>query len=178
MIAIAGLIIVLIGANLFDNAYQSVEPILKSKFTLLTENKILSDMSINSTISTDQLKDHNVLIIHTNPISNSIKLDGIEPNGMTFEKESNNGFLYHIIEKNNQGGNYSIKVSNLGPSTVRVDAIIGEDPFLSKNCDSSYGINCNSVWIAISFVVGGIIAFLVGILLGMFDFRKAKKLQK
>jgi uncharacterized membrane protein len=55
---------------------------------------------------------------------------------------------------------------------------MGEDPFLSKNCDTSYGIQCNVVQVSMGMVATGIIAFIVGILLGMSDFKKEKKLQK
>jgi hypothetical protein len=98
---------------------------------------------------------------------------------MTFEKESNNGFLYHIIQKNNQGGLYAIKITDTGSQSVKINVVMGEDPFLSKNCDVSYGVRCNIVQVSMGMVAIGIIAFIIGILLGMSDFKKEKKkLQK
>jgi hypothetical protein len=104
-----------------------------------------------------------------------VKLEGMEPNGMIFEKESKDGFLYHIIQKNNQGGLYDIKISDTGSQPVNINVIMGEDPFLSKNCYASYGIKCNVVQMSMGMVAIGIAAFIVGILLGISDFKKEKK---
>ena len=174
IVAAIALTVVVIGATLFDNSYQSVEQILRTKSTLIEDREVLPNQFTNSTIPSDQLKEHNVLIIHTTPTSGSVKLEGIEPNGMTFEKESKDGFLYHIIEKNTQGGSYSITISNIGSQPVKINVIIGEDPFLSKNC-SVDGMQCSMVWIAIGLVVIGIIAFIVGILIGMLAFKNERK---
>lgn len=178
VIASIGLILVVIGANLFDLSYQSVESILKTKSTLVENKQILPYQFVNFTIHSDLLKEHNVIILHTSPSSGSVKLEGVEPNGMTFEKESKDGFLYHIIQKNNQGGLYAIKISDTGIQSIKINVIMGEDPFLSKNCNVSYGIRCNVVQLSMGMVAIGIIAFIVGILLGMSDFKKEKKLQK
>ena len=97
---------------------------------------------------------------------------------MIFEKESKDGFLYHIIQRNDQGGLYAIKISDIGSQPVIINVIMGEDPFLSKNCNASYGIQCNMIQVSMGMVAIGIIAFIVGILLGISDFKKEKKLQK
>lgn len=178
MITSIGLIVVIIGASLFDQSYQSVESILGEKSTLITNKELLPNQFTNFTIHSEQLKEHNVLIIHTVPSSGSVKMEGIEPNGMVFEKESTNGFLYHIIQRNNQGGLYAIKISDTGKESVGISVIIGEDPFLSKNCNAAFGMQCNVVMLSMSMVAIGIIAFIVGILLGISDFKKEKKLQK
>jgi len=168
----------MIGANLFDWSYQSVEYILKTKSTLMENKEILPNQFTNFTIHSDQLQEHNVIIIHTVPSSSSVKLEGMEPNGMIFEKESKDGFLYHIIQRNDQGGLYAIKISDTGSQPVKINVIMGEDPFLSKNCDTPYGMRCNVVQMSMGMVAIGIIAFIVGILLGISDFKKEKKLQK
>lgn len=178
IIASIGLIVVIVGANLFDWSYQSVESILRTKSILIENKGILPDQFTNFTIHSEQLQEHNVIILHTIPSSGSVKLEGIEPNGMIFEKESNDGFLYHIIQKNNQGGSYSIKISDTGNQPVKINVIMGEDPFLSKNCDTSNGIKCNVVQMSMGMVAIGIIAFIVGILLGVSDFKKEKKNRK
>lgn len=173
-----GLIVIVIGANLFDWSYQSVESILKTKSALIENKEILPNQFANFTIHSVQLKEHNVIILHTIPSSGSVKLEGMEPNGMMFEKDSKDGFLYHIIQKNNQGGSYAIKISDTGSQPVKINVIMGEDPFLSKNCDTSYGIKCNVVQTSMGMVAIGIIAFIVGILLGMSDFKKEKRFRK
>jgi hypothetical protein len=178
VIAAIGLIIVVVGASLFDISYQSVEPFLRTTSVMISDKEILPNQFVNFTIRSDQLKEHNVIIIHTKPSSGSVKLEGVEPNGMTFEKESKDGFLYHIIQRSNQGGLYAIKISDSGSQSVKIDVIIGEDPFLSKNCDASYGIKCNVVSMSMSMIAIGIIAFIIGILIGMSDFKKARNLQK
>lgn len=178
IIASVGLIVIVIGANLFDLSYQSVESLLRVKSTLMTNKEILPSQFVNFTIHSNQLQEHNVVIIHTMPSSGFVKLNGMEPNGMMFEKESKDGFLYHIIQRDNQGGSYAIKISNTGSQPVQINVIMGEDPFLSKNCDKSYGIQCNVVQMSVGMVAIGIIVFIAGIFLGISDFRKEKKLQK
>lgn len=178
VIAAISLIVVIIGANLFDMSYQSVESFFKTKSNLMIDREILSNQFVNFTVHSNQLQDHNVIIMHVVPSSGLIKLEGIEPNGMTFEKDSIDGFLYHIIQRDNQGGSYAIKISNIGSQSVKIDVILGEDPFLSKNCSVSYGIKCNVVQMSIGLVSGGVIGFVVGILIGMLDFKKEAKLQK
>lgn len=178
IIASIGLVVVVIGANLFDWSYQSVESLLKTKSTLITDKEILPNQFVNFTIHFEQLNEHDVIIVHTVPSSGSIKLEGMEPNGMMFEKESKNGFLYHIIQRNSQGGSYAIKISDTGSQPVIINVIMGEDPFLSKNCNTSYGIQCNVVQGSMGMVAIGIVAFIVGILIGIYDFKNEKKLQK
>jgi hypothetical protein len=176
IIAAIGLFVVVIGANLFDTSYHSVESILKTKSILMSDKEILPNQFANFTIHSEQLVEHNVIIVHTIPSSGLVRLDGMEPNGMTFEKESNDGFLYHIIQKNNQGGSYSIKISDIGSQSVTINVMMGEDPFLSKNCNTSYGIKCNVVQISMGMVVIGLIAFILGILIGIFALKKERKL--
>lgn len=166
----------IIGANLFDTSYQSVEPILKTKSVIISDKEILPNQFANFTIHSEQLVEHNVIIVHTIPSSGLVRLDGMEPNGMTFEKESNDGFLYHIIQKNNQGGSYSIKISDISSQPVTISVIMGEDPFLSKNCNMSYGIKCNVVQISMGMVIIGIIAFIIGILIGIYALKKERKI--
>ena len=178
IIAAIGLFVVIIGANLFDMSYQSVEPILKTKSILISDKVIMPSQFTNFTVRSEQLVEHNVVIVHTVPSSSLVRLEGMEPNGMTFEKESMDGFLYHIIQKNSQGGTYSIKISDISSQPVKIDVIMGEDPFLSKNCDASYGIKCNVVQISMGMVAIGIIAFIIGILIGISAFKKERKLQK
>ena len=178
VIAAIGLVVVVVGANLFDISYQSVEPILRTKSVIMTDKEILPNQFTNFTIRSDQLKEHNVIIMHTTPSSGLVKLEGMEPNGMTFEKESRDGFLYHIIQRSNQEGSYAIKISDSGSQPVKIDVVMGEDPFLSKNCDASYGIKCSVVQVSMGMVAIGIIAFIIGILIGMSDFKKERKLQK
>jgi uncharacterized membrane protein len=178
VIASIGLIVIVIGANLFDWSYQSIDSILRVKSVLIDNKELLPDQFTNFTIHSEQLKEHNVIILHTIPSSGSVKLEGMEPNGMMFEKDSKDGFLYHIIQKNNQGGLYAIKISDTGSQPVKINVIMGEDPFLNKNCNTSYGIKCNVVQMSMTMVAIGIIAFIIGILLAISDFKKEKKTQK
>lgn len=178
MIAAIGLMLVVIGAGLFDTSYQSVESLLGTKFDIMSGKQILPNQFVNSTIRSEQLKEHNVLVIHVIPSTGSVKLEGIDPNGMTFEKESKDGFLYHIIQRSNQDGSYFIKVIDTGNQLVRIDAVMGEDPFLSKNCNMSYGIKCNIVQMSMGMVAIGLVTFIAGIVIGMYYFKKERKLQK
>jgi len=178
IIAAIGLIVVVVGANLFDQSYKSVEQILKTPSVILSDKEILSNQSVNFTIQSSQLKEHNVIILHVDPSSGIVKLEEMDPNGMTFEKGSNDGFLYHIIQRSNQGGLYAIKIYDTGSQPVRINFVMGEDPYLSNNCDVSYGIKCNIVQVSMGMVAVGIISFVIGILIGMKDFKKEQKLQK
>lgn len=178
IIAAIGLVLVIIGAGLFDTSYQSVESLLGTKLDIMTGKQILPNQSANSTMLSGKLHEHNVIVIHTTPSSGSIKLEGVDPNGMTFEKDSKDGFLYHIIQRSNQGGSYFIKVINIGNQPVLVDAFMAEDPFLGKNCDTSYGMKCNTVQVSMSMVAIGLVTFIVGVVMGMYYFRKERNLQK
>ncbi|MEO9277835.1 MAG: hypothetical protein ABI340_08690 [Nitrososphaera sp.] len=178
IIAAIALVVLVLGATLFDNSYQNVESLLKTKYDIAQSKIILAGQSVNYTLSNDQLKEHSVIVIHVRPTTQLVKFEVIEPNGMTFEKESKDGFLYHIIQKNNQDENYPIKISNIGSETVQIDAMVSEDPFLSGHCDASFGIGCSMVNLAIGLVISGIIGFIVGILIGISDLKKEKKLQK
>lgn len=166
-----------VGTKLFDNSYESVESIMKIKHKIIEDQTILRNQSLNSTIPTDALTEHNVITVHVTPHSDSIKLVATDPSGDRFEKESKDGFVYHIIEKKPQlGGNYSITIYNLNNEPVNVDAILGEDPFLSGKCDPNYGASCYAIPVAIGFVIIGVITFIVGALLAITDFRKQRKL--
>lgn len=177
VIAAISLIVVVIGANLFDLSYQSVESLLQTRSDIMIGREISPNQFVNFTIQSNQLQEHNVIVVHGTPKSDLVRLNGIEPNGMTFEKESNNGFLYHIIQKDNQGGLYAIQISDLGDKPVKIDVVMGEDPYLGKNCNAP-GVKCSVVQMSIGMVAGGIIGFIVGILIGMLDFKKEAKLQK
>jgi hypothetical protein len=176
MILFIGIFFAVVGAYLLDNSYRSVESIMKIKHILFEDITILPNQSVNSTISNDQLVDHNVLIVHVTPSSDSIKLIAAEPNNETFEKESKNGFVYHIIEKNSQTtGNYLVTIYNFNNEPVNVNGIIGEDPYLSGKCDPSYGTSCYTIPMAIGFVIVGGVTFIVGVLLVFTDLRKKTK---
>lgn len=159
-------------------SYQSVEPIIGTTYSIFADKEILPNQFVNSTIISANLKEHNVIIIHAVPSSASVKLEGVDPNGMTFEKESKDGFLYHIIQRSNQGGSYAIKILDTGNQPVRINAVMGEDPFLSNNCSTEYGVKCNVVYISMGMVAIGIIMFITGVMIGMYDFKKEQKLQK
>ena len=178
VISAIGLIVVMVGANLFDTSYQSVESIIGTTHDIFTDKQILPNQFVNSTILSANLKEHNVIIVHAVPSSVSVKLEGVDPNGMTFEKESKDGFLYHIIQRSNQGGSYIIKVLDTGNQPVIINAVMGEDPFLSNNCSIEYGIKCDIVYVSVGMVVSGIITFVVGIAIGMYYFKKEQNLQK
>jgi hypothetical protein len=170
-----GIALAVVGAFLLDNSYDSVESIMKIKHPLIEDSTILPQQSVNSTISDEQLVDHNVLIVHVKPKSDSIKLITMEPNNETFEKESKDGFVYHIIGKNSQTmGNYSVTIYNISNEPVNVNAIIGEDPYLSGKCATSYGVSCYAIPMAIGFVILGVITFIAGGLLAFTDFRKQR----
>jgi len=161
------------GAYFLDVSYKSVESIMKIKHYLVENSMILSHQSVNSKFSNEQLVDHNVLIVHVKPETDSIKLIAIEPNNETFEKESKDGFIYHIIGKSSQtSGNYSFTIYNLSNERVIVNALIGEDPYLNGKCISTYAINCYAVPMAIGLVITGVITFVIGGLLIFTEFRK------
>jgi hypothetical protein len=178
VIATIGLVVVVIGAGLFDTSYQSVESLLGTKSDIMTGKQILPNQFANSTIPSEQLKEHNVIVIHVMPTTGSVRLEGVDPNGMTFEKESKDGFLYHIIQRSSQGGSYFIKVIDAGTQPVRIDAIMSEDPFLSKNCNVSYGIKCNIVQMSMGMVAIGLVTFVAGVVIGMYYFKRERNLQK
>ncbi|MDH2907878.1 MAG: hypothetical protein PXX83_07285 [Candidatus Nitrosotalea sp.] len=178
IIAAIGLIVVVLGANLFDTSYRSVESVIGTTSSIFTDKEILPNQFINSTIASSHLQEHNVIVVHVIPSSGSVKLEGIDPNGMTFEKDSSDGFLYHIIQRSPQGGAYDLKILDTGDQSVRINAVIGEDPFLGNSCSASYGMKCNIVHLAVGMVATGIVAFVVGIGIGMYDFKNEQKLQK
>ncbi len=177
LIAITGIIVAIIGANLFDMSYQSVEPLLKENSVLISNKGIFPNQVINYTLQSNQLKEHNIIIVHVYPSIGIVKLEGAEPSGMIFEKESKDGYLYHVIQRDNQGGAYLIKITNIGTRDVKIDMIMGEDPFLGKNC-GTYGMKCNIVQLSMGFVAIGIIASIVGFVISALDFRKRQSLKK
>jgi hypothetical protein len=155
-----------------------VESIIGTTYSIFSDKQILPNQFVNSTIPLADIKEHNVIIIHAVPLSASVKLEGVDPNGMTFEKESKNGFLYHIIQRSTQGEAYVIKVLDTGNQPVRINAVMGEDPFLSNNCSVEYGIKCDIVYVSVGMVASGIITFVVGVVIGMYYFKKEQNLQK
>jgi len=170
-----GIVLAVVGSFFLDNSYKSVESIMKIRHNLIEDSTISPKQSVNSTIYNEQLVDHNVLIVHVKPESDSIKLITMEPNNETFEKESKDGFVYHIMGKNLQTmGNFSITIYNLSNEPVNVNAIIGEDPYLSGKCVASYGASCYAIPMAIGFVIVGVITFIAGGLLVFTDFRKQR----
>jgi hypothetical protein len=178
ILAAIGLIVVVVGANLFDTSYRSVESIIGTTSSIFADKEILPNQFINSTIASSHLQEHDVIIVHVTPSSGSVKLEGVDPNGMTFEKGSNDGFLYHIIQRSGQGGSYDVKILDTGNQPVRITAVMGEDPFLGNSCSAAYGAKCNVVHMAVGMVATGIITFVVGIGIGMYDCKKEQKLRK
>lgn len=148
------------------------------KHKIVEDKTILQNKYLNSTIPTDILVDHNIVLVHVTPQTDSIKLVATDPNGDTFSKESKDGFVYDIIEKKAQAeGNYSISIYNLNDESVNVNVVLGEDPFLSGKCDPNNSNGCFAIPLAIGFVIGGIIAFIVGAILAITDFQKQRKKQ-
>lgn len=170
----AGLLVT--GSTIFDNSYNVVESLMKTKHDIIEDKEIPQAQSINSTITWSDLSEHTVLVVHVVPVLGSIKLQVTEPNGEVFEKESKNGFVYHIIEKRSQEqGNYYFSIQNLGNAPVHVTVVLGEDPYLSGTCDSVNGINCYAVTVAIGLVIIGMITLIVGSVITVNDFRKKRK---
>jgi len=175
LILSVGVVLVIIGTSTLDNSYELVESIMKIKHNLIEDKTLLPNQSTQSIISNNQLVEHSVLLAHVKPASDSIRLIATDPNNETFEKESKNGFVYHIIEKNPQTtGNYSVAIYNLSNEPVYVTAVIGEDPYLSGKCDPGYITSCYTIPMAIGIVIVGVIAFIIGVLLIFTDLRKVK----
>ena len=176
IIASIGIIILVIGSNIFDSSYNVVESIMSAKQYLIEDKMISQGQSINSTITWDQLAEHGILIVNTTPISNLVKLQVTEPGGGAFEKESKNGYVYHIIGKSSQNqGNYSFRVSNEGTEPVSINVVLGEDPYLSGKCTSDNEILCYVIPAVIGFVIAGMFALIIGSVITINDFRKKKK---
>ncbi|MDE1727383.1 MAG: hypothetical protein KGH89_09010 [Thaumarchaeota archaeon] len=174
-----GAILLVVGSNIFDGSYDTAESIMKTKHELIENKEILQGNLVNSTIAWADLSEHTILLVHTIPPSDFVKLQVTEPNGDTFEKESKNGFLYHIIEKRPQEqGNYNFSISNLGNEPVSVSVTLGEDPYLSGTCDLSNGMNCYAIPVAIGMVIVGIIALTVGSLITINDLNKKRRQSK
>ena len=177
MIIVAiGVVLLVVGSGIFDNSYDSVESVMNTKHNIIEDREILQGQLINSTIAWDELTEHTVLVVHAVPALGLIKLQVTEPNGEVFEKESTNGFVYHIIEKRPQEqGNYYFTILNLGNEPVNVTVVLGEDPYLSGTCDSANGMNCYVIPVAIGLVIVGMITLIVGSLIAVNDFRKKTK---
>ena len=71
-----------------------------------------------------------------------------------------------------------IKVLDTGSQPVMVTAVMGEDPFLSNNCSTAYGIKCNMVQISVAMVAIGVITLIAGILVGAYYFKKESNQKK
>jgi hypothetical protein len=170
-----GVVLLVLGSDIFDHSYDLVESVMKTPHDIIGDKEILQGQSVNSTITWDELTKHAVLAVNVMPVTGSIKLQVTEPNGNIFEKESVNGFAYHIIDKSSQEqGNYYFSIMNLGNEPVSVNAILGEDPYLSGTCDSASGVNCYLIPMAIGLVITGMITLIVGSLITINDFRKKR----
>ncbi len=175
---LVGVILLIIGSSIFDSSYGVVESVMDKKQYLFENKLIPQGQSVNSSITWDQLDTHSILIVDVTPINDLIKLQVIEPNSGIFDKESKNGFVYHIIGKSTQNqGNYSFNVSNLGAEPVNVNVVLGEDPYLSGKCNSDNQIVCYEIPAAIGIVIAGMLSLIIGSLVAINDFKKKKKQQ-
>ena len=173
-----GVVLLIVGASVFDSAYDVVESVMDKKQYLFEDKLIPQGQTINSSITWDQLDTHAVLIVNITPISNPVKLQVTEPNSGTFEKESKNGFVYHIIGKSTQNqGNYYFEISNLGTEPVHVNVVLGEDPYLSGKCNPDNQTACYAIPATIGIVIAGMLALIIGSLVAVNDLRKKKKQQ-
>lgn len=173
------MVLAVIGANIFDSMYYQVESIMKDKHVVLQGDTISPHRSLNSTITYDKLYEHNVLLIYSKPVSDLIKLQVTDPKNDTFEKESDNGYVYHIMDRNPQDqGDYIISILNTGNQPANVEMIVGEDPYLSGQCNPNYGFTCYEIPLAIAFVIGGVVAVIVGGALTFIDLRNIKMTKK
>ena len=166
-----------VGANIFDTSYDAVESIMDNKHAIFQGKAISQGQSINSSIAWSDLADHSILIVNVTPTSDSVRLQVTEPNNGTFEKESKNGFVYHIIGKSTQNqGDYYFQVFNISNEPISVDVIVGEDPYLSGKCNSDDQTACYAIPAAIGIVIAGMLALIVGSVFAVNDLRKKKKL--
>ncbi|MDE1763555.1 MAG: hypothetical protein KGH88_04835 [Thaumarchaeota archaeon] len=174
--ALVGASLLIMGASIFDSSYDVVESVMGDKQDIV-KGKILSqEQSVNSTITWNQLAAHSVLIVNSSPSSAQIQLQVTEPTGGAFEKESKNGFIYHIIGKSTQNqGNYSFRVLNLGGEPASINVVLGEDPYLSGKCNSDNQIMCYAIPASIGIVIAGMLALIIGSLVAINDLRKKKK---
>lgn len=178
IIAGIGMVTLLIGSVVFDSSYDSVESVLLNK-QYLVEGKMLSPGGVfNSTITWNHLDYHSVLIVNSSPSSNIVTLKVDEPGGGIFEKQSKNGYVYHIMGKSTQNqANYYYKVSNLGKEPVTINVTLGEDPYLSGKCNVDNEVLCYVIPATSGFVIAGMLALVIGSILAVTDFRKKKRSQ-
>ncbi len=174
--ALIGTGLLVIGTAIFDSAYGVVESVMGNKQDLFEDKMISPGEFINHTITWNDLATHSVLVVDATPLTNIVKLQVNEPGGSTFEKESKNGFVYHIIGKNAQNqGDYDMKVYNIGTESVTVNVILGEDPYLSGKCSSENQTTCYAIPAAIGIVIAGMLSLIIGSIVFVSDIRKKKK---
>lgn len=175
-VAAIGVFLLALGSTIFDSSYDKVESVMPAKHYLVEDKTISQDQYLNSTFAWNQLADHSVLIVNSSPSSDTLKLQVSEPGNQTFEKESKDGYVYHIIGKNPQNqGTYSFKIYNLGSEPATVNVVLGEDPYLSGKCTSNDAISCYAIPVAIGIVIAGMLALIIGSAIAVTDFRKKKK---
>lgn len=178
-VASIGIVVLVIGYVVFDNAYDSVGSVMLDKKFLVLDKVVPAGQSINSSIPWDGLFDHSILIVKAAPVSSQVRLHVDEPGGGTFDKETGNGYAYHIIGKSpQQQGPYSFVVSNGGSEPATVSVILGEDPYLSGKCTENDQYLCYAIPATIVFVIGGMLALIIGSLIAVSDFRKGRRPQQ
>lgn len=176
IIALVGVSLLIVGASIFDRSYAVVESVMGDKQDIVKGKVLSQGQSVNSTIPWDQLATHSILIVNSSPTSARIKLQVTEPTGGTFEKESKNGFIYHIIGKSTQNqGNYYFRVLNLGGEPASINVVLGEDPYLSGKCNSDDRVMCYAIPASIGIVIAGMLALIIGSLIAINDLSKRKK---
>lgn len=178
IIAAVGLAMLVIGSNIFDSSYDVVESALLDKQYLMGDKVLFPGQYVNSTMEWNRLPDHSVLIVDASPPSSLVTLQVNEPGSGIFEKESKNGYVYHIIGKSTQNqASYYYKISNRGSESATINVILGEDPYLSGKCNTSNEILCYVIPATSGVVIAGMLALIIGSVLAVSDFRKKKKPQ-
>ncbi len=176
VIAIIGIFILVVGSNIFDSSYDHVESTMLNKQYLIQDKLISSGQYLNSSIKWDDLADHSILIVNAAPASSLVKLQVNEPSESTFEKESKNGYVYHIIGKSTQNqGNYYYTISNQGSEPTHISVVLGEDPYLSGKCNPNNEVLCYAIPATSGLVIAGMLALVIGSIIAVNDFRKLKK---
>lgn len=176
IVAACGIGLLILGSNIFDSSYNVVENLMSSKQYLIRDKTLQQGESVNSTIGWNTLFDHSILIVNVLPQSGTVKLSVSEPGGGTFEKDSTNGYVYHIIGKSPRNqGDYDFRVSNLGIEPTRISVVLGEDPYLSGKCNAGDQMSCYEIPMAIGIVIAGMLSLIAGSLIAVNDFRKKKK---
>lgn len=173
--AFVGIVALVVGSTIFDGSYDVVESVMSHKQYLIEGKVVPQGVSVNSTIAWDSLFEHTILIVNAEPKSSQVKLSVNEPGGGSFEKESKNGYAYHIIGKSSQHqGPYSFEVSNEGTEPATVSVIMGEDPYLSGKCGQENQYSCYAIPAAIGIVIAGMLALIIGSIVAINEFRKKK----